>query len=215
MNSKKRSLKNSRLYLILDAEVCKTNQALTRVLSGAIKGGIDIVQLRDKVSPTKDVLRRAKILLKICRKNKIPFIVNDRLDIALAVDSDGLHLGQDDLPISLARSIFGKDKIIGLSCHSLKDIKKAQKEQADYFGFGPVFKTKTKPKLRPRGITELRKALMITNKPVFAIGGIDKERAESILTKIGDLRIAVCRHMCLAKNTEDTTRKLKQLFKNV
>ncbi len=203
--------RDSKLYLILDKEACPTGRILNKVLLSAIKGGIDLVELRDKNSTTKDIVRYAEKLLKICRKNKVPFIINDRLDIALALDADGLHLGQDDMPVSVARKLFGKSKIIGLSCHSIADLKNAQKEDADYLGFGPVFRTKTKPKAVPLGITSLKMAYRLSKKPIFAIGGITNRKLDK-LNKIAGLKIAVCRQICSSRNPRQATRKLKELI---
>lgn len=202
---------DSKLYLILDKEACPTERILNKVLLSAIRGGIDLVELRDKNSTTKVIMRYAKKLLKTCRKNKVPFIINDRLDIALALDADGLHLGQDDMPVSIAREFFGKNKIIGLSCHSIKDLKNAQKEDADYLGFGPVFRTKTKPMAIPLGITALKMAYSLSKKPIFAIGGITNKKLDK-LNKITGLKIAVCRQICESRNPRQATRKLKELI---
>jgi len=195
----------------LDKEACPTERILNKVLLSAIRGGIDLVELRDKNSTTKVIMRYAKKLLKTCRKNKVPFIINDRLDIALALDADGLHLGQDDMPVSIAREFFGKNKIIGLSCHSIKDLKNAQKEDADYLGFGPVFRTKTKPMAIPLGITALKMAYSLSKKPIFAIGGITNKKLDK-LNKITGLKIAVCRQICESRNPRQATRKLKELI---
>ena len=213
MTLKKKLSSASRLYLILDKDACAGND-LKKILIQAIAGGIDIVQLRDKSSPTKDTIRLGAKLLEICRKAGIPLIINDRLDVALAIDADGLHVGQDDLPVRCARKILGRQKIIGISCHSIKDVIAAQKEKCDYLGFGPVFKTLTKPWAHATGIKALRKALLISKKPIFAIGGITEK-------KLGDfvgckpLRIAVIREICLARNPKETAKRLKEKIRHV
>lgn len=208
MNSKKKRLSASRLCLILDKAVCGRNR-LERILKDAIKGGADIVQFRDKVSTTKTMIGEARGLLKIARQNNVPFLINDRLDVAAAVDADGLHLGQDDMPPDVARKILGRGKIIGLSCHSVKDIKAGQKEDVDYFGFGPVFKTETKPLMKSRGVAALQKALDCAERPVFAIGGITEEKIAG-LPASDKLAVAVCREICLARDVARKTQRLKR-----
>lgn len=206
-HSKKRSLKNIRLYLILDKPVCGSD--IKKILTQAIKGGIDIVQFRDKFASAKEMIKNALPLLTLARQHNIPFIINDRLDVALAVNADGLHIGQDDTPVDLARKLLGKNKLLGLSCHCQSEIKEAQNKPIDYCGFGPVFKTATKPHLTPRGLKNLRNALKISHKPVFAIGGVCQKNL-ALLKKSGVKRIAVCRDICLAKDIFQTTKTLKE-----
>ncbi|MFH1692372.1 MAG: thiamine phosphate synthase [Candidatus Omnitrophota bacterium] len=215
MNWKKQQLKNSRLYLILDNPTCGFKN-LSKILTKAIKGGVDIVQLRDKTSSAKTLLQAGLILKKIAKKYRRPFIVNDRLDIAIALDADGVHLGQEDVPVSVARKILGSEKIIGLSTHSLKEVKAAQKMPIDYLGFGPVFQTATKPTLLPKGIKMLKNALTISKLPIFAIGGIEEKTLSDIMARnIPINRAAVCRPVCLARNPEKAARRLKDRLKNV
>lgn len=213
MNLRKKQLKDSRLYLILDKPTCGAKDEKT-ILKKALQGGVDIVQLRDKTSSTKTLMRTAQALKKIAHKLNIPFIINDRLDIALAINADGVHLGQDDLPVSAARKILGKKKIIGLSTHSLKEVKAAQKEPIDYIGFGPVFKTATKPDLAPKGIEMLKAALKASELPVFPIGGIEESTLSAIISKkINITCAAVCRPICISNNPKQSAQKLKDKLK--
>lgn len=213
MNSKKKRLRDSRLYLILDKQSCAKKKC-ERILSQAIKGKIDIVQYRDKISPSKTMVREARTLLKISRRHKIPFIINDRLDVALLIDADGIHLGKEDMPVSWARKILGKDKLIGLSCSDLNDIKDAPTEYVDYLGLGPVFATKTKPWKKPIGPQLFQKALKNSSIPVFAIGGIDEKNIDR-LSGAGPVRIAVCRVLCRSKNTINAAKNLKKKLSHV
>lgn len=209
MNWKKQQLRNSRLYLILDNPACGFKN-LKKILVKAIEGGVDIIQLRDKESPAKLLIRSALVLKKIARKHRVPFIINDRLDVAIAIDADGIHLGQDDMPVRLARKLLGKGKIIGLSTHSIKEVKAAQKEPIDYLGFGPVFKTATKPALAPKGVEMLKNALKVSKLPIFAIGGIEEKTLSVIISRnIPITRAAVCRPICLAHNPKKAARELK------
>ncbi|HQP91170.1 MAG TPA: thiamine phosphate synthase [Candidatus Omnitrophota bacterium] len=187
---------------------------MRKVLLSALKGGVDLVELRDKTSTAKEIISQGKKLFLLCRRFNVPFIINDRLDIALALGADGLHVGQEDLPVPMARKALGKNKIIGLSCHSIKDILNSKKICADYVGFGPVFKTKTKPKASPLGIEALKKAAQLSNKPVFAIGGITKNNI-NLLNGIERLNIAVCREICSSKNPNKSTADLKKLINHV
>jgi len=208
MNWKKQHLKNSRLYLILDKDVCGTKK-LKNVMSAALAGGVDIVQLRDKTSTTKEMIAIAGPLAAMTRAAKRLLIINDRIDVAKAVDADGVHLGQEDAPAAVARKLLGKDALIGISCHSAKDVRESLTMPVDYLGFGPIFATLTKPGMRPRGLQLLRQILSLTSRPVFAIGGINLGRlCQGILaTEAG--RVAVCREICLAKDIAGTTRLLK------
>lgn len=213
MNLKKQLLKNSQLYLILDNPTCGFKN-LSKILIRAIQGGVDIVQLRDKTSPTKTLIHSALIIKKIAKKYHLPLIINDRLDVAIAVDADGIHLGQDDIPVALARKILGTEKIIGLSTHSIKEVKSAQKEPLDYLGFGPVFKTATKPNMIPKGMKMLKNAFKISQLPIFAIGGIEEKTLSAIIAhNIPINRAAVCRPICLAANPKTAARRLKDRLK--
>lgn len=206
---KKKLLKNSRICLILDKTVCH-QKSLKTILQQAIRGGIDIVQYRDKTSSTKTMIQDALGLLKIAKKQNVPFIINDRLDVACAVGADGIHLGQRDLSILMARKIFGKTKIYGLSCRSISELLKAQKEKVDYLGFGPVFKTLTKPKERRVSLRGLTQVCRISKKPVFIIGGITERRLRRFCA-YKNLRIAVCRDICLAGNIKEKVKRLKKM----
>ena len=144
-----------------------------------IKGGIKIIQYREKYKTLKDKAKEAKEIAKICKDNGVIFIVNDHVDIALLVDADGVHVGQDDMEIKDVRKIVG-DKIIGVSTHSPKEALKAQEDGADYIGVGPIFKTTTKDR-EPVGIEYLKFVVKNINIPYVAIGGIKKYNFDSII----------------------------------
>lgn len=153
----------------------------------------------------KDALR----LKGIFQDKKTILIINDHADIAKVVDADGLHIGQDDLPIKEARKILDKETIIGVSCHNLKQALIAQKEGADYIGIGPVFKTLTKPGCRidgPGALKALRGHIKI---PVFAIGGISRNNLKQVKDK-GISKVAVCRDICLSKNIPKAIKDFKK-----
>jgi len=205
-------LNDSLVYLIIDKAVCGTKN-IKHILKKAIHGGVDIVQYRDKYSETRAVIKEARPLLKICRSYNLPFIINDRLDVAISINADGLHIGQEDMPASAARKALGRNKLIGLSCHTISQVKNTQKNSIDYLGFGPVFKTATKPKSKPCGEKSLQRALSLSRLPMFAIGGITKKRISQLTSKKGKIRVACIREICLAKDPENAARKLKKCLK--
>lgn len=212
MTSKKNSLKRSRLYLILDKDVCGERR-LKSILDAALTGGVDIIQYRDKTSSTKRMIALAGPLKALTQKRDKIFIVNDRPDVALAVKADGIHLGQDDAPVSVIRKLLGNDVIVGLSCHDMPDIRRAGKLAIDYAGFGPVFPTLTKPHMKGRGLTLLKQALNAATFPVFAIGGITHKNLARILD-CGCPRAAVCRDICQATEPDKMTDLLKTFMEN-
>jgi len=195
MRSNKKLLASAKLYLILDSQVLD-HRALLQVLKDSVRGGIDIVQLRDKNSSVKEILSFCKEILKIT-KHKIPFIVNDRADVALVSGADGLHVGQEDIDYLQARKLMGSGKIIGVSCQNLAHALKAQAQGADYIGFGSVFQTKTKPGREAMDLGLLQKVIKKIHIPVFPIGGIDRKNIGQLIP-LGVKRAAVCRDILLA-----------------
>lgn len=198
MKLRKLLLKKSRLYLIIDKKASR-RRSIFDVVSKVMGLGVDIIQFRDRESKKDDVLRNAFLIRNLLFNSQKLFIINDFLDVAKIVDSDGLHLGQDDTPIEIARSVLGKDKIIGVSCHNLKQALNAQQRGADYIGIGPVFATPTKPEYEPIGL-DLIKALKDRIKiPFFAIGDINLNNIGRILSA-GAKRVAICRAILQAKD---------------
>ncbi len=198
MRSNKKLSARAKLYLILDAQVLDYG-SLLRVLKDSVRGGIDIVQLRDKNGSTKEILDFCRKALKITR-HQIPFIVNDRADLAFFSGADGLHIGQDDLEYSLARRMLGKNKIIGVSCQNLAQALKAQAQGADYIGFGSVFQTQTKPERQAMDLYLLQKVIKQIKIPVFPIGGISRGNIDQLI-RLGVTRAAVCRDILLAERS--------------
>jgi thiamine-phosphate pyrophosphorylase len=200
-------LKDCKLYVIIDREIIK-NKDILRITKDILRGGADIIQLRDKSSPDGNFLRYAKVIKKITKKYKCLFIVNDKVDIAYIVDADGVHLGQNDIPIEEARKILGA-KIIGVSTHNLKEAKKAAKKGADYIGIGPVFTSKTKKGLSPIGLSILRRVSKTINIPFFAIGGIALTNIAKV-KRAGANRVAVISSVLKTKSACRSVRKLKE-----
>ncbi len=208
MISKRKLLKKSRLYAILDKQIA-VNRPILKIAKQIVNCGVDIIQLRDKVSKKEEIIRESLGLRKLLLNSKALFIINDYLEIAKMVDSDGIHIGQEDLSIKLARKILGKDKIIGISCHSLKQAIKAQKEGADYISIGPVFPTPVKPEYKPVGLELINKIKARIKIPFFAIGHINQFNIDNVIS-MGARRVAVCRAIIEARDIPATIRTLKQ-----
>jgi thiamine-phosphate pyrophosphorylase len=171
--------KSNPLYLITDRKI----SGLTHVQMArrAVNAGVRVVQLRDKGMSKKDIYKEALSIREITAKHNALFIVNDYIDIALAVNADGVHLGQEDMPVKEARRTMGRKKIIGISTHSLRQAKEAQDGGADYIGFGPMFHTSTKDAGRPKGVKALSRIRQHIRIPIVAIGGITWENINDVL----------------------------------
>ncbi len=180
-----RSLKDIGLYPILDREAVGNRDPL-EVARQVLLGGPRIIQYRDKLSSAAEISEVCAALRHITSRKKAIFIVNDRVDIAQAVDADGVHLGQDDLPIDAARKALGSRKIIGKSTHSLSQARRALKEDVDYIAVGPVFSTPFKSGARPVGKDLVARVRAITDKPIVAIGGINRDNLPDVLTAGAD-----------------------------
>jgi thiamine-phosphate diphosphorylase len=152
----------------------------------ALTAGVRIIQLRDKTLPKRKLFEEAEKIRKLTKKYCAYLIINDYADIALAVDADGVHLGQDDMPVHEARNVIGKNRIVGISTHSLKQAHEAEKQGADYIGFGPVFHTSTKDAGTPKGIHSLMKIKQNVKIPVVAIGGITHKNTTDVFNAGAD-----------------------------
>ena len=167
------------LYAILDPEQTRGRPA-ERVLTGLLEAGVSILQLRVKSLPPVDFLELAKDARTATRTHDCKLIINDRIDIALACDADGVHLGQDDLPLSAGRKLMGK-KIVGISTHDLDQARAAERGGADYIGFGPMFGTQTKTTgYEARGAAMLKQIRGAVRVPIVAIGGITEENIQQV-----------------------------------
>lgn len=208
MKWKKNRLKQSQIYLIVDKQSLRGRSA-EDVVRRLRNSPIDLVQLRDKISPREVVLSQARRIKKILSETNKLFIVNDYLDVAKIADADGVHLGQGDLPLEIARSILGEDKIIGVSCHSQRQALAAEAGGADYIGIGPVFSTPTKPKLPPIGSKLAKRISANSSLPCFFIGGINCNTVgEFKLTK--SKAVAVCSAILESACCESTIIGLKE-----
>ncbi|MFW6160270.1 MAG: thiamine phosphate synthase [Acidobacteriota bacterium] len=175
-----------KLCLIADPDLVNEDKLIPKV-EEAVEAGVTLVQLRVKSLSTRKFLELAIPLSALLRKKNIPFLVNDRVDIALVSQASGVHLGQDDLPLPYARKILGPDKIIGISVHNLEEALTAEKKGADYLGAGPVFPTSSKKDLSPLlGLEGIRLIREKTHLPILAIGGIKPENASAVIAAGAD-----------------------------
>ncbi len=169
------------LYLVTDRSL-SLNRPLEYIVEEAVKGGVTIVQLREKNASTREFYELALNLKKLLRPYKVPLIINDRLDIALACDADGLHIGQSDMPYEVARKILGRNKIIGLSVENVEDAIEANKLDIDYIGISPVFSTSTKTDTAlALGLQGVRDITNISKHPSVGIGGLNLSNAKDII----------------------------------
>ena len=167
------------VYLVTDRRN-KTDEEFLNIIEEAIKGGTTIVQLREKTASTKEFYDLALKVKEITSRYDVPLLINDRIDIALAVDSEGVHIGQDDMPAGIAREIIGEDKILGVSASTVEEAKKAEIDSADYIGSGAVFPTATKDDADSVSEEELKEIVDSIDIPVVAIGGITIENAHTL-----------------------------------
>lgn len=201
-----------RLYVITDPKASRGRSHL-QVAEGAIAGGADALQLRDKEAPGGLLYRVALQLRKVTREAGVPFIVNDRLDIALAAGADGVHVGQADLPASVARALLGPGKILGVSVDTVEEAILAERDGADYLGVGPVFEARgTKPDAGEAvGVDRISRIRGRCGIPIVAIGGINAENA-AMVRRAGADAAAVISAVVAADDIPRAARRLKGIL---
>jgi thiamine-phosphate pyrophosphorylase len=203
--------KIGKLCVITDTAV-QNKYSHLEIAEMAIKGGADMIQFRDKNISTGELIDIAKKLKQICSKAGVLFIVNDRADAVLVSDADGVHLGSEDIPIKEARKLLGRNKIIGGTAHNIREAIKAQKEGADYLGFGHIYPTFSKNKPAPPvGIAELGKIVSTIKIPVLAIGGIGLENIYEVM-KTGVHGAAVIGSVVKSKNPKEAVIELRRII---
>jgi thiamine-phosphate pyrophosphorylase len=212
MKSKKRLLRKSRLYAIIDKKVC-AHKSLLNVVNKIKKAGVSIIQFRDKISDKEIVFKDTQMMRNLLLNSKSIFVINDYVDVAKILDLDGIHLGQDDISIETARKILGKDTIIGVSCHNLKQAVRAQNNGADYISIGPIFATSLKPQAKPIGLGIIKKVRSKIKIPFFVIGGINETNLNKVLFA-GARKIAICRAICQADNIIGTIKNFRKKLGN-
>ena len=199
----------SPLYAIVDT-LGRAELSWLELTREMCAGGARLVQLRFKEQSARDFLDIARLVRAICQQHGCLLIINDRADIARAVDADGLHVGQDDLPYAAARRVLGPDKIIGVSTHDPAQAVAAEREGADYIGFGPLFGTQTKATgYAARGLDQLRQIRAQTSLPIVAIGGISTERAPAALAA-GANAVAMISDIVLSQQVQAKVRQTLQ-----
>lgn len=204
------------LYLVTDRKLAK-GRSVEFIVEQAVKGGVSMVQLREKECSTLDFLNTALSLKKILVPFNVPLIINDRLDIALASEADGVHIGQQDMPYSIARKMLGYDKIIGLSVENIDHGREANNMDPDYISVSPVFVTDTKPELTHQlGVDGVREIVAFSKHPVVAIGSINAQNTPDIL-QAGATGVAVVSAIVSADDPQKAAYEIKQkidLFRN-
>ena len=198
------------VYLVTDSRD-KTEEEFLAIIEEAIKGGTSIVQLREKTASTKDFYELALKVKEITSRYDVPLLINDRIDIALAIDSEGDHIGQDDMPADIARAIIGDEKILGVSASTVDEAVKAQKDGADYIGSGAVFPTSTKDDADSVSKDELKEIVNSIDIPIVAIGGITLENAQE-LKDTGISGFSVVSAIMGAKDPQEASKKLKEIY---
>jgi len=199
------------IYLVTDRDLMST-ETLEEAVEQAIIGGCTLVQLREKDCSSLDFYNTAVKVKQITDKYNVPLLINDRLDIALAVDAAGVHVGQSDLPVAVVRKIIGEDKIIGISAGTLEEALKGQKDGADYLGVGAMYATGTKKDANITSMEELKKIRESVSLPIVVIGGINKERIKDF-KGIGIDGLSIVSAIIAQKYIADATRELKTIFK--
>lgn len=202
-----KSIDKWKVYVITDRALSK-GRSNEDIIHKAILGGADVVQLRDKGASSVDLYREAVLLRELTKRMDVPLIINDRVDVALAVDADGVHLGQDDLPLNVARHMLGQDKKIGASTHSLEQAQRAAREKPDYLSVGPIFPTTTKDAGQPVGVSLIRKIKESIDVPIVAIGGIRLDNVHEVV-QAGTDAVAVISAVVNADDVEGAVRDLK------
>ena len=196
------------LYLVTDRQLMST-PTLEEAVEQSIKGGATLVQLREKTVSSLDFYHIAKSIKQVTDAYHVPLIINDRVDVALAVDAAGVHIGQNDLPAEIVRSIIGSDKILGVSASTLDEAIRAKESGADYLGIGAMFSTKTKTDVELVSMEELEKIRHSVRLPLVLIGGINLETLLHF-EGMGIDGIAVISALISAKDITEEAKKLKK-----
>lgn len=204
-------MKNIDLSLYLVTDKSDDVEKFLKTIEEAIKGGTTVVQIREKTADTLDFYNLALKVKEITTKYNVPLIINDRVDIALAIDADGVHVGQSDMPCDVTRRLIGDDKILGVSAATIDEAQKAQKDGADYIGTGAVFPTKTKDDAPSVTKQELKEIVDSIEIPVVAIGGINLENAHDLIDT-GISGLSVVSAIMSSDNPKKASEKLLKIF---
>jgi thiamine-phosphate pyrophosphorylase len=199
------------LYLVTDRSLCGP-RTIDEIIMAAVDGGVRYVQLREKNISTRFFIEEAQRIKLLLKPFRIPLIINDRVDVALAAGADGVHLGQDDMPCALARTMLGEEALIGLSVECWDDVVKAQEQDVDYLGVSPVFPTPTKTDTKGYwGLAGLAKIKLYSRHPLVAIGGINKTNAAATIRAGADC-LAVVSAICAASDPRRAAQQLAAII---
>lgn len=204
-------MKNLDLSLYLVTDKSDDVEKFLKTIEEAIKGGVSVVQIREKTADTLDFYNLALKVKDITEKYGVPLIINDRVDVALAIDADGVHVGQSDMPCDVTRELVGPNKIVGVSAATIEEAKKAESDGADYIGTGAVFPTATKddaPKITKKDLKEIVESINI---PVVAIGGITLSNAHE-LNDTGIAGLSVVSAIMSSENPKKSSEELLKIF---
>lgn len=204
-------MKNLDLSLYLVTDKSDDVEKFLKTIEEAIKGGVSVVQIREKTADTLDFYNLALKVKEITEKHDVPLIINDRVDVALAVDAEGVHVGQSDMPCDVTRALVGPDKIVGVSAATIEEARKAESDGADYIGTGAVFPTATKddaPKITKKDLKEIVESISI---PVVAIGGITLNNAHE-LNDTGIAGLSVVSAIMSSENPKKSSEELLKIF---
>jgi thiamine-phosphate pyrophosphorylase len=199
------------LYLVTDRGLARGRLTLD-IVKAAVRGGVTCVQLREKNCSTRDFIEQAFTIKNFLKARGVPLIINDRVDVALAIEADGVHLGQTDMPLDIAKNIIGDSMIIGISAESLEDAIEAEKGGADYLGVSPIYATPTKtdtaPPLGLEGLAAIREAVKL---PLVGIGGLNRDNSAAVIENGGD-GVAVVSAIVAADDPAAATGSIKQVI---
>lgn len=204
-------MKNLDLSLYLVTDKSDDVDKFLNTIEEALKGGVTLVQIREKTVDTLDFYNLALKVKEITAKYNVPLIINDRVDVALAIDADGVHVGQSDMPCDVTRKLIGEDKILGVSAHNILEAKKAQADGADYLGSGAVFPTSTKDDANRVTKNQLKEIVQSVDIPVVAIGGISLDNAHE-LKDTGIAGLSVVSAIMSSDNPKKSSEKLLDIF---
>jgi thiamine-phosphate pyrophosphorylase len=203
-------LQKCRLYGILDLGYVRPEDG-ARVAREMLDGGVEILQLRAKNRPRAEISLLALPLAQLCREFGVPFILNDHPDLVAETGADGVHVGQDDMPVADARRLAGAGKLVGLSTHSPTQAVAAMQQEPDYIGFGPLFSTPTKPDYVPTGLQDVAEVHRTARRPVFCIGGIKRENLAVVL-EAGATKVVIVSGILQAPDIRAYCRECRALL---
>ena len=205
-----RTLHDCHLYGIIDLDYVEIDDC-NRIAQQMIEGGVDLIQLRGKERSIDELVDLAAELHELTTRSSTPLIANDYAEIARRVPVEGVHVGQDDDSIEVVRRKAGRAVVVGKSTHSLKQARAAQREGADYIGFGPIFATPTKPGYQPIGLKDIKPAHLAVNLPIFCIGGIKIDNLDQVISA-GAHRVAIVSGLLKAPDIAEYARSCKRLL---